>query len=397
MAITRREFVKGAAVLAAGTALPLGAVTRLGEGSSMADVAELERRLRLVEANLGNILRNPSIAHTLNNSSDPPVADGTMTEAKLADGAVTEPKIAALAVTEAKIDSAAVTEAKIADLAVTNAKIAALAADKITAGEITVQLDFTAGGKAVFADTVQLDTEGIKVLTDDDDAFTLTTAIYWLSPLDATPSTTFPRAEAGASAGVFHTGAGDEAFSLLKIIGYGEDAGRNAGLLTNIATIGSNPVDILYSILHAEYDGKTSEVRAEVVETSGHTQVTLDSQIAHIWGLLKIGSAAGALGLTIASGAVTISDSYHTVDTEAAAATDDLNTVTLPAYAVPHIGHILVLRAANSSRTVVCKDGTGNMKLAGDMTLDNTEDTLTLLWSGNVNGWLEIARSSNGA
>lgn len=179
MAITRREFVKGAAVLAAGTALPLGAVTRLEEGSSMADVAELERRLRLVEANLGNILRNPSIAHTLNNSSDPPVADGTMTEAKLADGAVTEPKIAALAVTEAKIDSAAVTEAKIADLAVTNAKIAALAADKITAGEITVQLDFTAGGKAVFADTVQLDTEGIKVLTDDDDAFTLTTAIYW--------------------------------------------------------------------------------------------------------------------------------------------------------------------------------------------------------------------------
>ena len=109
---------------------------------------------------------------------------------------------------------------------------------------------------------------------------------------------------------------------------------------------------------------------------------------------------AGFLGLnkstpTIATGQVSGLNSYLVIDTEAAAATDDLDTVTSPGTNMD--GAILVIRAVNSARTVVCKDGTGNLLLAGDMTLDNEEDSITLIWDATLAKWFEIARSNNGA
>lgn len=97
--------------------------------------------------------------------------------------------------------------------------------------------------------------------------------------------------------------------------------------------------------------------------------------------------------LTISSGEVTISSTYHTIDTESAAATDNLDYIYGPSFN----GQLLMLRAANSARTVVLKDGTGNLKLAGDMSLDNAEDTITLLYDLNNDLWYEITRSNNGA
>lgn len=94
--------------------------------------------------------------------------------------------------------------------------------------------------------------------------------------------------------------------------------------------------------------------------------------------------------LTISSGAITVTASAHTVDTQSDAASDDLDTISGGS-----TGQILIIAAANSARTVVAKDGTGNLKLAGDCTLDNAEDTLTLIFNGT--NWLEIARSDNGA
>lgn len=84
--------------------------------------------------------------------------------------------------------------------------------------------------------------------------------------------------------------------------------------------------------------------------------------------------------------------SFITVDTEAAAATDDLDTINGTGV---RNGQVIVLQAANSARTVVAKDGTGNLRLAGDMTLDNAEDTLTLIRRSTT--WCEMARSNNGA
>jgi hypothetical protein len=58
----------------------------------------------------------------------------------------------------------------------------------------------------------------------------------------------------------------------------------------------------------------------------------------------------------------------------------------------------LVITAANSGRTVVVKDGTGNILLnnvTGDFSMDNTADTMELIWNGG--NWLELSRSNNGA
>jgi hypothetical protein len=98
---------------------------------------------------------------------------------------------------------------------------------------------------------------------------------------------------------------------------------------------------------------------------------------------------------TIASGAITFPNTAHlvsvaTVDTESAAASDDLDTITSN-----QAGKVLIVMAADSARTVVLKDGTGNLKLEGDCTLDNAEDTITLVKIGS--NWIELARANNGA
>lgn len=94
--------------------------------------------------------------------------------------------------------------------------------------------------------------------------------------------------------------------------------------------------------------------------------------------------------LTIATGAITATRSYHSVDTEADAITDDLDTISGGSE-----GDLLIIRANNSARTVVAKDGTGNLALAGDFTMDNAQDTLTMIYDGA--SWLELSRSDNGA
>ena len=94
--------------------------------------------------------------------------------------------------------------------------------------------------------------------------------------------------------------------------------------------------------------------------------------------------------LTIAAGVITATKSFHRVDTEADAATDDLDTINGGAE-----GDLLILRAENDARTVVVKDGTGNIQCAGDFSLDNVQDTITLIFDGSA--WLELSRSDNGA
>lgn len=96
--------------------------------------------------------------------------------------------------------------------------------------------------------------------------------------------------------------------------------------------------------------------------------------------------------LTIASGAITPTSGYHDVDTEGAAATDDLDTINEPTEGLAD-GAILVIKPSSSARTVVAKDGTGNLRLAGDFTMDDGTDMLTLIWTGTT--WNELSRSAN--
>jgi hypothetical protein len=93
--------------------------------------------------------------------------------------------------------------------------------------------------------------------------------------------------------------------------------------------------------------------------------------------------------VVMAGGVITIYQNYHKVDTSGGAS-EDLNTINGGT-----AGMVLIIKAYNDARTVVAKDGVGNLQLSADMTLDNTQDTLTLIFDGA--NWLEIARSNNGA
>lgn len=104
-------------------------------------------------------------------------------------------------------------------------------------------------------------------------------------------------------------------------------------------------------------------------------------------GFYNLGAATE---LTIVTGAITATQSYHTVDTEADAATDDLDTISGGAE-----GDVLVVRAIDSARTVSVTEAGNILLTATPFALDNVEDTLTLLNDGT--NWMEISRSDNGA
>lgn len=97
--------------------------------------------------------------------------------------------------------------------------------------------------------------------------------------------------------------------------------------------------------------------------------------------------------VTIASGSATLPKALASVgivqlDTEAAAASDDLDTIT-----AGYDGQVIVLKTANSARDVVVKDGTGNLKTNGDFTLSHTDDRMMLICDGT--SWFELSRSDN--
>ena len=93
---------------------------------------------------------------------------------------------------------------------------------------------------------------------------------------------------------------------------------------------------------------------------------------------------------TIASGAITVTQSFHHVYTEGGASTDNLDNIN-----GGENGALLIIRPSSSSRTVIARDGIGNLTLAGDFVMDNAADILTLIKTAS--GWQEISRSNNGA
>jgi len=76
--------------------------------------------------------------------------------------------------------------------------------------------------------------------------------------------------------------------------------------------------------------------------------------------------------LTIGGGAITVTSSHHTVDTEGGGGSDDLITINGASE-----GDLLILQAEDSARTVIVKDGIG-IRMGGDKTLDSVRDMLVL-------------------
>ena len=92
--------------------------------------------------------------------------------------------------------------------------------------------------------------------------------------------------------------------------------------------------------------------------------------------------------ITISSGAITITAANrHRVDTESAAATDDLDTIN-----GGYEGQVLSLSQVSNVRDVTYKHGTGNLELAGGADFVGTTSASTIILRLIGSTWYELAR-----
>lgn len=103
------------------------------------------------------------------------------------------------------------------------------------------------------------------------------------------------------------------------------------------------------------------------------------ASLAGISGIKKLNVRIPPGDIVIASAAITIIESYNSVDTEGAAASDDLETISGGT-----AGDIIFIKAANTARTVVLKHGTGNIyaNSGSDLSLDSIEKMALLIFNG---------------
>jgi len=109
--------------------------------------------------------------------------------------------------------------------------------------------------------------------------------------------------------------------------------------------------------------------------------------------IAQLSGGVAATTITIATGVATPINGTHLIDTEASAATDDLDTLTAGTL---EVGQVLVIGAANTARDVVVKHATGNIQLVDsvDLTLTDTTERLVLVYDGT--NWIEVCRSASG-
>lgn len=126
----------------------------------------------------------------------------------------------------------------------------------------------------------------------------------------------------------------------------------------------------------------------DLLVKAGSTQVLLYDHSGTNWGFTgDLTVAAGFLNfgasseLTIATGVITATKSFHTVDTESDSASDDLNTINGLSE-----GDTGWLRAANDARTVVLKNGAGNiqMRSGADFSLDSIDKAVSYIYTNST-------------
>jgi len=154
----------------------------------------------------------------------------------------------------------------------------------------------------------------------------------------------------------------------------------------NVRGDGSTIMDIDYN---NDSGGATFTIRANASTTVFTVGETGNTTIAGSLGVTGTSTFSGRSILavpsatTIASGTVALSAAYMILDTEGAASTDDLVTVTGGGN-----GDWLFLATSNSARDVVVKHGTGtdNFRLNGaaDFTLTNATSMIALQRGGSV-------------
>lgn len=98
----------------------------------------------------------------------------------------------------------------------------------------------------------------------------------------------------------------------------------------------------------------------------------------------------GALSeLTIATGVVTMTLGAHSIDTEADAATDNLDTIN-----GGNIGEMVALKSQTNARDTTVRDSVDNLEMSGNFTLTQVRDSL--LFMNRASDLVELSESNNG-
>lgn len=139
--------------------------------------------------------------------------------------------------------------------------------------------------------------------------------------------------------------------------------------------------------------GNISEEITNVITSAGLTPDATLTQLQESLGTVNDLTVNGKLNTapstaTISTGSIAYARAYMVIDTEAAAATDDLDTITGGT-----AGDVLRITSANNARDITITHLTGNIFLrdGADITLIRTEDSITLVFDGTQ--WVQDSRS----
>lgn len=186
--------------------------------------------------------------------------------------------------------------------------------------------------------------------------------------------------------------------NLLSINAYGDDGvdyltKSSAIFFDTEGTIGANRIPGLLKLQTSTDAGPGVMTTALTINSAqlitaaaGLTVTTGDLTLTAGFLILNVAST-----LTIAGGVVTATESSHLIGTQGGAGTDDLDTINGVID-----GALLHIRPASGANDVVAKDGTGNLALGGDFTMDANVDSLFLRYEAALATWIEVSRSNNG-
>ncbi len=192
--------------------------------------------------------------------------------------------------------------------------------------------------------------------------------------------------DATTSVGVYATG-GATADIVQTVYGnctgdiYGAQCAASVGVQTIIGGVASG----------GTYDLYRTAGTLQIASVSYNTYSGTITLLPESLNALQL-AAVPTTELTIAGGIITKTQTYHRIDTEGDAATDDLDTIN----GATATGEVLIIRAENAGRAVVVKHNTGNIWFMGaaDITLDNIEDHLLLIWDGTK--WCSLGDGGGG-
>ena len=168
----------------------------------------------------------------------------------------------------------------------------------------------------------------------------------------------------------------------------------SSGNTTIAGTLGVTGTTTLTGALAANAGITVDTNKFTVADTTGNTTVA---------GTLGVTGASTLTGplifgtppeLTISSGSITVTGSYHVVDTEGDASADDLDKIQCASYA---FGQLLILRTANDGRDVTIKHNqhageSYNIVIGTDEVLNDNQDTIAFIWDHE---WLQFAGIQN--